>query len=420
MNRRKIILLVEDEPLIALNETFVLEREGYTVIAAGDGLQAIEIMRSGEYPVDLVLMDIDLGPGIDGTEAAREILKRHDVPVVFLSSHTEKHIVDKTESITSFGYILKDAGDVVLLASVRMAFRLHEAYRNVEESDKLARASEQRYRDIFNSVVEGVFRTTAEGKFVYINPAGAAMLGYESPGKLMEQGGDISGHYINPQERNRLTELLAKHGCVERVEIEMRRCGGARIWVSLNATADYSASGGLAAITCTALDITEQKHTVEELKTAGERYRALSRASFEAILISENGVVLDANENASLMSGYPREEMIGMPVDSFTTCEIYHRLAQSFDASPDEPLEAIGVRKDGSMYLAELRTRPFMYRGRKVLATAVRDVTEREKMLTRNFLQSIELASARKRLESIVRELATVCDRSERTLGKPA
>ena len=41
MNRRKIILLVEDEPLIALNETFVLEREGYTVIAAGDGLQAV-------------------------------------------------------------------------------------------------------------------------------------------------------------------------------------------------------------------------------------------------------------------------------------------------------------------------------------------------------------------------------------------
>lgn len=420
MNRRKIILLVEDEPLIALNETFVLEREGYTVIAAGDGLQAIEIMRSGEYPVDLVLMDIDLGPGIDGTEAAREILKRHDVPVVFLSSHTEKHIVDKTESITSFGYILKDAGDVVLLASVRMAFRLHEAYRNVEESDKLARASEQRYRDIFNSVVEGVFRTTAEGKFVYINPAGAAMLGYVSPEELMEQGGDISGHYSDPGERKRLTELLARHGCVERVEIEMRRCGGERIWVSINANADYNASGELATITCTTLDITRHKHTVEELKTAGERYRALSRASFEAIVISENGVVLDANENACLMSGYPRDEMIGMPIDRFTTGEVYHRLAQCFDASPDEPLEAIGVRKDGSMYLAEMRTRPFLYHGRKVLATAVRDVTEREKILTRNFLQSIELASTRKRLECIVRELETVCDRPESPIGKLA
>ena len=56
-------------------------------------------------------MDIDLGRGMDGTEAAQAILEDHDIPIVFLSSHTEKDVVDKTEKITSYGYVDQGFGD---------------------------------------------------------------------------------------------------------------------------------------------------------------------------------------------------------------------------------------------------------------------------------------------------------------------
>lgn len=143
MNRTtdKTILLVEDEPLVALAERDTLERHGYAVIQAADGRQAVQIASEGSQ-IDLVLMDINLGDGIDGTEAATIILATRDLPVVFLSSHTEPQIVERTERITSYGYIVKSSGEAVLITSVKVAFRLFE-------SRKLA-------ADTFNHSINGL------------------------------------------------------------------------------------------------------------------------------------------------------------------------------------------------------------------------------------------------------------------------
>ena len=107
------------------------------------GQKAIEAMKSSD-DIDLILMDIDLGEGIDGTETAEIILKEHDVPVVFLSSHTEPVVVDKTEKITSYGYIVKNGGETVLLASLNMAFKLYRAHREQKKQEELVMSSRPR------------------------------------------------------------------------------------------------------------------------------------------------------------------------------------------------------------------------------------------------------------------------------------
>ncbi|HDQ13392.1 MAG TPA: response regulator [Sediminispirochaeta sp.] len=128
------ILLVEDEALIVMSEVRTLERHGFEVRVVRHGEQAVEIVGSEEgVDLNLVLMDIDLGPGMDGTEAAVQILKKRDLPIVFLSSHTEPEVVEKTEGITSYGYIVKNSGDTVLIASIKMAFRLFEAKKRNKE-----------------------------------------------------------------------------------------------------------------------------------------------------------------------------------------------------------------------------------------------------------------------------------------------
>jgi PAS domain S-box-containing protein len=133
---RKTILLVEDEPVIALSEKASLEEYGYAVLIAGSADGAIATIR-GASKIDLILMDIDLGKGMDGTEVAAIILKDHDIPVVFLSSHSEPEIVEKTEKITSYGYVVKNSNITVLDASIKMAFKLFDANRKVAESNKL-------------------------------------------------------------------------------------------------------------------------------------------------------------------------------------------------------------------------------------------------------------------------------------------
>jgi len=121
----KTLLLVEDEPLIALTEKRALEQYGYAVIHVGSGEAAVASMDSGTQ-IDLILMDINLGSGIDGTEAAETILVHHEVPIVFVSSHSEREIVEKTERITSYGYVVKNSSITVLDASIKMAFKLFE------------------------------------------------------------------------------------------------------------------------------------------------------------------------------------------------------------------------------------------------------------------------------------------------------
>ncbi|MDI6844823.1 MAG: PAS domain S-box protein [Candidatus Saccharicenans sp.] len=130
IQRKKRILLVEDEAIIALMESELLQSGGYEVITALTGEQALQIFQA-DPSIDLVLMDIDLGPGIDGGETARRMLAQRDVPVVFISSHTEPEILARTEAITSYGYIVKGSSETAIFASLNMAFRLHAAHQEL-------------------------------------------------------------------------------------------------------------------------------------------------------------------------------------------------------------------------------------------------------------------------------------------------
>lgn len=141
-DNNKTILLVEDEALIALAQQQSLEKYGFRVITAHSGEAAVTAAKSNPG-IDLVLMDIDLGRGMDGTEAAEIILREREVPVLFLSSHTEPEIVEKTERITSYGYVVKNTGETVLLASIKMAFRLYQAHSRIESQKQDLQAANE-------------------------------------------------------------------------------------------------------------------------------------------------------------------------------------------------------------------------------------------------------------------------------------
>jgi CheY-like chemotaxis protein len=130
----KTILLVEDEALIAMREADVLKKHGYRVLTVHNGDKAVAAAEREK--IDLILMDIDLGLGkMDGTAAAERILRGREVPIVFCTSHAEKEMVEKVKNITSYGYVLKNSGEFVLLESVGMAFELFDAQKELRNSE---------------------------------------------------------------------------------------------------------------------------------------------------------------------------------------------------------------------------------------------------------------------------------------------
>ncbi|NBB89811.1 MAG: response regulator, partial [Spirochaetes bacterium] len=138
----KRILLVEDEALIAMSEAQMLEKHGYDVTTAHNGETAVEAVDS-DSGISLILMDIDLGRGMDGTEAAELILTRHDIPIVFLTGHSEKEYVDRVKKISGYGYVLKNSGEFVLNESIRMAYTLFDANRKLRSENSARRATEE-------------------------------------------------------------------------------------------------------------------------------------------------------------------------------------------------------------------------------------------------------------------------------------
>ena len=197
---QRTILLVEDEPLTGITQSAHLEQYGYDVIHVPNGQKAIESVRDPKSAIDLILMDINLGQELDGTEIASLILKEYDIPILFLSSHIEREIVDKTENISSYGYVVKKSGITVLDASIKMAFRLHQAHLNlkfqkeeIEHKKKELQFYEKRYRRLFESARDGILILNADsGMIVDVNPFLIEMLGFSKDEFLDKHIWDIS------------------------------------------------------------------------------------------------------------------------------------------------------------------------------------------------------------------------------------
>ncbi|MCP4135985.1 MAG: response regulator [bacterium] len=142
-NKQKRILLVEDEALVRLAEKKNLEQFGYSVITASTGEEAIDTFKTND-DINLILMDIYLGKGIDGAEAAEIILKKYNIPIIFLSDRAEPEIIKKTTKIDSYGYVPKNSDRSILDASIKMALKLFiERQRIKKYQEKIAFANEE-------------------------------------------------------------------------------------------------------------------------------------------------------------------------------------------------------------------------------------------------------------------------------------
>ena len=117
-------LIIEDETLIAEELRERLLRLGFSVIAAVDSAEEGVAIATRERP-DLVLMDIRLKGPKDGVEAAREIRRLVDVPIVYLTAHSDRLTVDRAERTEHDGFILKPFLRRELQSTIEVAMQRH-------------------------------------------------------------------------------------------------------------------------------------------------------------------------------------------------------------------------------------------------------------------------------------------------------
>ena len=118
----------------------------------------------------------------------------------------------------------------------------------------------------------------------------------------------------------------------------------------------------------------------EDLRHSEERFEKLSTTTFEAILIHDKGVVLDCNLRFAEMFGYARSEVIGSDPLAYGAPESRPLMIANITSGYEEPYEAVGQRKDGSHFAAELRGRAMPYADAEARMVAIRDVSERKQV----------------------------------------
>jgi two-component system, cell cycle sensor histidine kinase and response regulator CckA len=172
-----------------------------------------------------------------------------------------------------------------------------------KQAEEALRVSEEKYRDIFERAVEGIFQSSVKGKFLNINPSFASILGYESPQKLLASISNIKRQlFVKPEEADFFTSTLEKNGIILGFEHEVYRKDGSKIWISVNAHAVKDKSGKIIYYEGISENISKRRQDEEEKEKLHSQLRQAQK--MEALGTFVGGIAHDFNNILSIIIGY--------------------------------------------------------------------------------------------------------------------
>jgi len=181
--------------------------------------------------------------------------------------------------------------------------------------------SEERYRNIFDNAVEGIFQSTPGGTYLTVNPAFARMFGFASPEEMITEVHNIQLQlYVHPEDRQQVKELLATVGIIRGMEVAFNTKEGGSFWGSINAKAIKDAEGVVRYFDGTVEDVTERRKAVDDLRESETRFRNLfarmssAVAVYEAVDDGNDFVLRDFNRAAERLEKIKKEELLGRRV----------------------------------------------------------------------------------------------------------
>jgi diguanylate cyclase (GGDEF)-like protein/PAS domain S-box-containing protein len=253
------VLLIDgnlDDRLTIAGELAELRGHAYELIVAPSLADGLAELRKGQ--ISVILLDLNLGDSVGLTTYLRLQPKAGDVPVIVL--------VGKNDEDLGSGAVERGALDFLVKQQI-VSTLLEKALRYATERTHTLRAlkaSESRYRELYENVVAGVFQSTPDGKFMSANPALVRMLGYASEDELL--GIDIARDlYMYPEDRDNWRSNMEQQGEIRNAELALKRKDGHKIVVLENSRAVRDGDGCVLYYEGTLTDITEAHELSRQL-----------------------------------------------------------------------------------------------------------------------------------------------------------
>jgi PAS domain S-box-containing protein len=372
------ILIIEDNPIDRDCLVAALSEEGarLRLFLAGSQEELDNRLKQGGF--DLAILSNQLG-------WATGLAVLHRVKSYY--PHCPTILIAKEGSIEEAVEAMQNGLDEYLLPTPDYLPRLVQAAGRLQAQAQQRRDAwgvETRYRDLFNRLPIGLYRTTPAGQLLDVNPALVDLLCYPDRKTLL--AANIDSLYVDAADHHHLRTMLAEQGAAEGVEIRIRRWDDEIIWVESFARAITTQAGDPLYYEGTLRDVTQRKQRAEALRHSQQRYVNLLDA-IEGIIWEATAPDLTytlVSKQAEQILGYPVERWRDEP--GFWSHHIYEAdrgwvesfVAQAIAEGRDHELEYRMVAADGRVLWLRDMVTVVLEEGKVVkLRGIMMDVTER-------------------------------------------
>lgn len=278
------------------------------------------------------------------------------------------------------------------------------------QADGALNEIEDRYQDLVEHSHDMIYTHDLQGRVLFANQASAQMLGLAP----VEVVGRSLTEFLVPEVRDQFDAYLAEireNGMASGLMLVRTSTGETRVCEYNNNLRTDGSDGPI--VRCIARDVTERRLSEAALQESEERFRQLSEAALEGIILHENETILEVNQSFCRMYGYERAEVIGKSILDLALPQFREQLRQLVQSGYTDPYESPALCKDGTVFDAEVAGKPIYYRGRLVRVGAIRDISEKKRnerrqaaqyAVTRVLAESASLAEATPQLLQVICE----------------
>jgi PAS domain S-box-containing protein len=259
--------------------------------------------------------------------------------------------------------------------AILATFRDITAHKRFDEQLKL---SEKKFCSAFHASPDSiVISQPTTGRIIDANRAFEAWSGFERKDLVGKTTLDL-GIWPDLQDREHLFNNLSDGKPVSRFATKLKKRNGEIRDVLISANL-IDIDNEVYTISI-ARDITDLRKAELALKESEERFRALHDASFGGIGIHDKGIILDCNQGLADMTGFSRDELIGMNGLELIAPRWRDHVMQRILSGYEQPYDVEGIRKDKTIYNLEIQGKNIHYHGKSVRVTEFRDITARKRV----------------------------------------
>ena len=302
------ILIVEDEPIVAMDLRQQIEEMGYQVTGIAETADEA-LMAAEETQPDLALLDISIEGSMDGVQTAKILRQWFNVPCVFATAYSDKHTISRAARQMPYGYLTKPirANELAATLQVALAKARADSRERVEHAEMVAAVDALR---------DGLLLVSVDGRVLYWNAALESLTGMT----LREAQGRSFTDVLHLKDENKkpVSGLASfRDGVAELFGWRMETATSGELPIDLTMTSSDDTEGRPRAIVFTVRDATERLRQ-QALNEAQEERSTFDGAPMAMAQLDNAGRILRVNRALLEAAGVGPEKLLGRSLTSLS------------------------------------------------------------------------------------------------------